>query len=148
MQSTTPHRATDDRTFEDLDRTACIKLLCSKRVGRVAVVVDDASPLVVPVNYTLDEETVIFRTGPGSKLAGLRTQPISFQVDDHDPYRHTGWSVLVRGVAFEFEAGDVVEDPAPWAPGEKPHWVQVIPMEITGRRVLWSGPAVDARGYL
>lgn len=138
----------NDRSFEELDRDECIECLGSKRIGRVAVDVDDGSPLVVPVNYALDDETVVFRTGPGSKLLGLRTQPISFQVDDADPYRRTGWSVLVRGVAFEIESDDAVDDPAPWAPGEKAHWVRVMPMEITGRRVVWSGVAVDARGYL
>jgi nitroimidazol reductase NimA-like FMN-containing flavoprotein (pyridoxamine 5'-phosphate oxidase superfamily) len=139
---------TDDRSFEELDREECLECLATRRVGRVAVVVDDGSPLVVPVNYAVDAETVVFRTGPGLKLAGLRTQPLSFQVDDHDPYRRTGWSVLIRGIAFEIEETDATEDPGPWVPGEKAHWVRVMPMEITGRRVLWSGPAVDARGYL
>jgi len=139
---------TEDRSFEELDQFECIECLASRRVGRVAVVVDDGSPLVVPVNYAVEAETVVFRTGPGSKLAGLRTQPISFQVDDHDPYRGTGWSVLVRGVAFEIESSQAADDPLPFAPGEKIHWVRVVPMEISGRRVSWSGPAVDARGYL
>ena len=94
----------------------------------------------MPVNYAMDNETVVFRTGPGSKLAGLRTQPLSFEVDDHDPYRCTGWSVLIRGVAFEIEERDAREDPVPWAPGEKAHWVRVMPMEITGRRISWVGP--------
>lgn len=138
----------DDRCFEELDRQECIALLGSKRVGRIAVVVDDGSPLVVPVNYAVDEETVVFRTGPGSKLSGIRTQPVSFQVDDHDPFRRTGWSVLVRGIAFEIEERDAYQDPEPWAPGDKAHWVRVLPMEISGRRVAWSGVEVDARGYL
>ena len=139
---------TEDRSFEELDREECIAFLSTKRVGRVAVVVDDGAPLVVPVNYAVEGESVVFRTGPGSKLAGIRTQPVSFQVDDSDPYRRAGWSVLVRGVAFEIEERDALEDPEPWAPGEKAHWVRVLPMEISGRRVVWSGPEVDARGYL
>src|SRR5688572_22937610 len=118
---------TDDRAFEELSRADCVELLRSRVVGRVAVIVDDGSPLVVPVNYVMDGETVVFRTGPGSKLGGLRTQPLSFQIDDQDPYRRAGWSVLVRGVAFEIEERDAPEDPGPWAPGEKAHWVRLTP---------------------
>ena len=139
---------TNDRLFEELSRDECVHLLGMRAIGRVAVVVDDGSPLVVPVNYVMDNETVLFRTGPGSKLGGLRTQPLSFEVDDHDPYQCTGWSVLVRGVAFEIEERDAKADPAPWAPGDKAHWVRVMPMEMTGRRITWSGESVDARGYL
>jgi uncharacterized protein len=138
----------DDRAFEELSRTDCVELLRSQVVGRVAVIVDDGSPLVVPVNYAVDNDTIVFRTGPGSKLGGLRTQPLSFEVDQHDPYRCTGWSVLVRGVAIEIEEREAPEDPGPWAPGEKGHWVRVTPLEISGRRISWSGPNVDARGYM
>ena len=129
-------------------RGDCLELLASRTIGRVAVVVDDGAPLVVPVNYVMDRETVVFRTGPGSKLSGLRTQPLTFQVDDHDPYRCIGWSVLVRGVAFEVDESQLSVDPGPWAPGDKAHWVQVVPLEMTGRRITWAGEPVDARGYL
>ena len=139
---------TDDRMFEELSRSECVELLESHAVGRIAVVVDDGSPLVVPVNYVMDAESVVFRTGPGSKLGGLRTQPLSFEVDAHDPYRRTGWSVLVRGVAFEIDESDACEDPGPFAPGQKAHWVRIATMEISGRRISWSGPSVDARAYL
>ena len=139
---------TDDRAFEELTRDECIELLGTQTVGRVAVVVDDGSPLVVPGNYAVDGDVAVFRTGPGSKLAGLRTQPVSFEVDDFDGYRRTGWSVLVRGVCYEVNERDAGTSPDSWAPGEKSHWVRVAPMEITGRRITWSGPSIDARGYL
>lgn len=136
------------RMFEELGRAECVDLLRWNAIGRVAVVVDDGAPLVVPVNYIVDDETVVFRTGPGSKLAGLRTQPMSFQVDGHDPFRCVGWSVLIRGVAFEIDDDDATVEPVPWAPGDKHHWVRVMPMEMSGRRITWAGEPVDARGYL
>lgn len=44
-------------------------------IGRVALP-DDDGPLVLPVNYRVVDDTVVFRTGPGSRLAaaagGLR----------------------------------------------------------------------------
>lgn len=139
---------TDDRRFEELTRVECVDLLRTQVVGRVAVVVDDGSPLVVPVNYVADGDTVVFRTGPGSKLLGLRTQPVSFEVDDHDLYRRIGWSVLIRGVCYEVDEHETDTSPEPWAPGDKSHWVRVFPMEISGRRITWSESSVDARGYL
>lgn len=137
-----------NRVFEELDPAECLALVHTQNVGRVAVVVDDGAPLVVPVNYVTDDETIIFRTGAGSKLSGLRTEPVSFQVDDHDGFRRMGWSVLIRGICYELTEDELVADPQPWAPGERNHWVRLMPMEITGRRISWFDPAFDARGYL
>lgn len=138
----------NEKTVEDLDRDECLRLLRSEVVGRIAVVVDDDSPLVVPVNYSLDDDVVVFRTAPGSKLWGLRRRPVSFEVDQHDWYTRTGWSVLVRGTCHEVDedaAGAVVQ---PWDAGDKRHWVRLVPHEITGRRITLPVADVDSRGYI
>ena len=74
-------------------------------------------PFVVPVNYVLSCDTVLFRTHPGTKLDALRRRPVAFQVDSIDEARRTGWSVLVQGIAHEASPHDLVDadaDPEPW----------------------------------
>ncbi|HUF31666.1 MAG TPA: pyridoxamine 5'-phosphate oxidase family protein [Acidimicrobiales bacterium] len=134
--------------LEVLERAHCMELLANHRVGRVAVEVADDSPLVVPVNYLLDGEAIVFRTDMGAKVRALRQGPVSFQIDEIDPYHQTGWSVLVRGVAYEATGAEVahllVE---PWAPGDKERWIRIVPATVTGRRIRLTGSPVDDRGY-
>ena len=138
---------TGDGALEELDDEACLKLVASMSIGRVAVAVANAAPLVVPVNYVLDGEVVVFRSGPGSKLNALQGLPVSFQVDLIDPSCRTGWSVLIRGIAYEATHREVkhlvVE---PWAPGAKQHWIRVMPNEITGRNIRLTDVSPDTRG--
>ena len=60
--------------LEELEHDECLKLLATMSIGRVAIVIDDRGPLVVPVNYALDGDVVVFRSGAGSKLTrcGMR----------------------------------------------------------------------------
>ena len=127
----------------------CFALLRAMSVGRVAVALPDSAPLVVPVNFVLDGETVVFRTDPGSKLDALRLGPISFEVDWLDPYHHTGWSVLARGIGYEATPWEIEHlDLAPWAPGARAHWVRLVVTTITGRRLRAADAVRDGRGYL
>jgi nitroimidazol reductase NimA-like FMN-containing flavoprotein (pyridoxamine 5'-phosphate oxidase superfamily) len=115
-------------------------LLARQRLGRV-VLVDDRGPLALPVNFVLDQYTVLFRTDEGTKLdVAVRLAPVAFQIDGVDQATRTGWSVLVRGEAKE------VTDPAelalvrrlplyPWAPGAKGHYIRILPSSLTGRRI-------------
>lgn len=118
----------------ELERADCLALLGERRVGRFAVVDRHDLPFVVPVNYVLSGDTVLFRTHPGTKLDALRRRPVAFQVDSIDEARRTGWSVLVQGVAHEASPHDLVAaDPEPWTEAG-PHWIQVVPRFISGRR--------------
>lgn len=118
----------------ELERAECLALLGARRVGRFAVVDRDDLPLVVPVNYVLERETVVFRTHPGTKLDALRRRPVAFQVDSIDEEHRAGWSVLVQGIAHEASPHDLdAADPEPWTEAG-PHWIQVVPRFITGRR--------------
>ena len=142
----------DDIKFEDLSRDECLELLASQPLGRVAVADFNAAPLVVPVNFVLHGEGILFRTDYGSKfrLAVLAGHPVSFEIDGVDPGRRTGWSVLVQGDAVEAEPADDRDAPyaVPWAPGRKDHWVRIVPQAITGRRIRLSSLATDSRAYL
>ena len=143
------HDVVDEPVLDELSRAECLELLAGHGVGRIAVATPGASPLIAPVNYLLDGDVVVFRSGPGSKLRALRGTPVSFQLDEIDETRHTGWSVLVKGAAYEATRWETDHLDLPtWAPGDRGHWVRVVPAVITGRRLRVPGRFVDLGGYL
>ena len=146
------HAEGDGVSFGEIPREECLALLAAHFIGRVAVADFNAAPLVVPVNYVLDGEDVVFRTDYGSKfrLAVLGEAPVSFEIDGLDSGRRSGWSVLLQGSASELpeEAAHRLRL-QPWAPGAKAHWVRIVADSITGRRIRLSDPpASENRGYL
>ncbi len=128
--------------FEELDRTECMELLRAKTVGRVGFDGPDG-PLVLPVNYVMDGETVLFRTSPYNVMgASLRHAAAAFEVDDLDDYLQSGWSVVLQGsagfVADEDEVGirhERLTRPEPWAAGNRPLYIRLTPRTISGRRL-------------
>jgi nitroimidazol reductase NimA-like FMN-containing flavoprotein (pyridoxamine 5'-phosphate oxidase superfamily) len=125
-----------------LDRSECLTRLTQAVLGRVAVL-DGAAPTILPVNYAMDGEAVVFRTDPGLKLSAGPRSLSSFEVDDIDPGSRTGWSVVVTGHLEEVTHYDdrtwkrVTALPIdPWAGGEKAHWMRLVPTRIAGREVL------------
>jgi nitroimidazol reductase NimA-like FMN-containing flavoprotein (pyridoxamine 5'-phosphate oxidase superfamily) len=90
--------AQDRNGLEVLDRDACLELLSSATLGRIGVSAG-ALPVVLPVNFCLDAERIVLRTGEGTKLdAASRNAVVSFEVDEIDPLFHGGWSVVVTGI--------------------------------------------------
>lgn len=132
--------------LEEIPCDECLKLLRTMSIGRIAVAPPGGPPLVIPINYVIDGDDVVFRTDPGTKLDLLRGLPVSFQVDLIDPFHRTGWSVLIQGMAVETIPAEV--DPRPWADGPKQHWIRITPGAITGRRLQLPECPVDCRGYL
>ena len=133
--------STDRHGLEVLTFAQCLSLLRSRALGRLAYL-DRGVPSVVPVNHIVDGNSVVMRTLAGGKLdAALVGQPVAFQLDDHDPVRGTGWSVLVRGRA------DLLEDPEriarleddleSWAidEGTEVAWIRILADEVSGRRL-------------
>lgn len=133
----------DERWFpshlSEIDRAECLELLAAHEVGRVAYC-DDAGPVVLPVNYAWDADGVLIQVSPRSDLARhLRDAPAAFQLDDHDEFNQSGWSVLVRGRASYVEPADLPTGdagPHAWAEGERTLHLRIVPREITGRRLL------------
>jgi nitroimidazol reductase NimA-like FMN-containing flavoprotein (pyridoxamine 5'-phosphate oxidase superfamily) len=133
-------RAVHEVRWQELTKQECFGLLAGQHLGRV-VLVDDRGPIALPVNFVVDQHTVVFRSDEGSKLeVASRGARIAFEVDGADAVTRTGWSVLVRGEATE------VTDPAelarlrqlplyPWAPGPKDRYVRILPTVLTGRRI-------------
>lgn len=143
-----PVPPTRPATLVELSRVQCFVLLRTVEVGRVAVSRTDRAPLVVPVNFAVDGDAVVFRTGTGTKLEALSTGPIAFEADGLDPFRGQGWSVLLEGrahVATHWEVGHL--EVTPWAGGRRDHWIRLVPTEVSGRMIEVLPEAADPRGY-
>ena len=130
----------DRRTgIQVIEERECLRLLEGEVIGRLAVL-DGGSPLILPINYAMDGRFVVFRTAPGTEV-DAKNRAASFEIDGHDDGRHIGWSVVIRGRLEEVtnhQAGlfDRLADlPQPWARGEKPHVMRLVPTSIHGRRV-------------
>jgi uncharacterized protein len=130
--------------FETLDDEECLRLLATAPFGRV-VATAGALPLVVPVNFALDGRAVVFRTTSfGTLAAATRDTVVAFQADAIDAVTRCGWSVALVGVAEPVTAAsDVLRMDQlgieAWAPGERNHYVRVVPGLLTGRYLLTPG---------
>ena len=128
--------------LETLDLETCLQHLRAEQVGRLAVVVDDGYPIVLPVNYRLVEASgltwVALRTRPGNVIDQASIN-VAFEIDGIEPARRRGWSVLVRGVLqrFDPDAADFRErfDAQPWLTSERDVWLIIEPFAITGREL-------------
>lgn len=122
-----------------LDEATCAQLLESTPIGRIAFSID-GELLVLPVNFKWHENSIVFRTIEGQKLAAAAEhQHVCFEVDHWDAAARTGWSVVVQGVAREVTnwAEDANLDQiglVPWAKDTwRPIWVRIEPTMISGR---------------
>jgi nitroimidazol reductase NimA-like FMN-containing flavoprotein (pyridoxamine 5'-phosphate oxidase superfamily) len=78
----------------------CWSLLDRTRVGRIATL-DGDQPLVVVVPFALDQGDIVIGAKAGSGLSGLWGREVAFEVDDIDAGTEAGWSVVVRGPAYD-----------------------------------------------
>jgi nucleotide-binding universal stress UspA family protein len=128
-------------TLEEISEAECLALLAGHGVGRLAVSAG-GQPLVFPVNYILDGRTVAIRSDPGTKLNWATVGRVAFEIDNIDPVCHEGWSVLVQGVGREitedidaWSRGVRSAPLAPWAVGDKGHWLAIVSPRFSGRRL-------------
>ena len=130
----------DRNGLEVLEREECLRLLASATLGRLGLT-SGALPTVLPINFRLVGDRIVFRTGVGTKLqAATHNAVVAFEVDEMDPLWHSGWSVVVTGVAREITDPD---DRAALSNGEIPRWapvagdrlVEVSTQMISGRRL-------------
>lgn len=121
-----------------LDRAACLALLHTVEVGRLAVAVSH-HPDIFPVNFAVIDDEVMFRSAEGTKLAaGFAGYGIAFEADGYDPAAGEAWSVVVKGHLEEVDVFDAPDDEAypvfPWSATPKPRFLRVVADEVTGRR--------------
>lgn len=132
---------TDRNGLEVLSRAACLELLGSRSLGRISVS-NRGLPSILPVNYVLDGDDVVFRTGAGMKLyAAARRALVAFEVDEFDAQARSGWSVVVTGVAQEVtdveERDRLASLPLdPWVPRiDSTHVIRLANGRVSGRRL-------------
>ena len=133
----------DPNGLEILPPLECRKLVERQEVGRLGFVEGDQIT-ILPVTYAILDGHVLIRTSTGSKMAAaVAERPVALEVDEVDPRRHTGWSVLVRGQM------SLVDDPEEitriddaglhtWGPAGN-DYVRLPLDNLTGR-VLRAGP--------
>lgn len=136
----------DRNGLEVLAREECLELLRTSTLGRVAATIG-ALPVVLPVNYGVLDGDIVFRTMVGTKLAAAVTNAVvAFEVD-HVNGDHSGWSVLVTGIASEVTDADElaaarVAVPETWLPEAPTHLVRVRSDLVSGRRIsAGTGPS-------
>jgi nitroimidazol reductase NimA-like FMN-containing flavoprotein (pyridoxamine 5'-phosphate oxidase superfamily) len=124
----------------ELSVEECCARLSTHGVGRVAVTTAEG-PGITPVNYSVIDGAVVFRTVPGTTSAAAAGARVAFEVDHLDEALSQGWSVVVRGRARTVTDPDAVRRladraySAPWAGGDRGLWVRIEPFVITGRRI-------------
>ena len=140
--------------LDEIRRDECLKLLTTQSMGRLAVADHGAyPPHIVPVNFIVEGDHVIFRSNFGLKfqLSVLAEHSVSFESDLVDDQGHMAWSVVVQGRAELLTEDEIDALPHgsgldPWAPGERKAWVRIVPYTVTGRRVRpvpYSAAAAD-----
>lgn len=119
----------------------CLELLNGGVVGRVAMCTP-MGPRIVPLNYAMFEDAIVFRTMPYSELGtyGWNTD-LAFEVDHLDYEQQLGWSVVAIGRSELVEDPDEVQqiragwDPTPWVGGRRYLYLRLRWRDLTGRRL-------------
>jgi len=139
-----------DKRVEKLTTAASVALLRDHHFGRLAFMDSvGVMPLIIPVNYLLQDDMVFFRSDAGSKLAAaIRGTPVAFEVDGVDKQHQFGWSVVVRGqanqVSDETQLAQLRQTPLlAWAPRAEPHYVRVTASMLNGRRISLADVPTD-----
>jgi uncharacterized protein len=130
-----PPTAFDGPHLVALDEAECYRLLSSRYLGRLAFL-SGGRPDVVPVNYVVSERAVILRLRPGPVSEAVVGAPVAFETDDIDQAYHTGWSVVLHGLAEEIPEAAASHLPLrAWAPGQRERYIRIHGESITGRRI-------------
>lgn len=123
--------------IRELTVAECWALLRAQSFGRLAAAAAGEIDLY-PINYVVDEETIVFRTAPGTKLLELTVSSrIAFEIDRIDTAE--AMSVVLKGHARRLDTGPEIDAAAtlplhPLIATVKPEFVRIQPDLISGRR--------------
>ncbi|MBW4716505.1 pyridoxamine 5'-phosphate oxidase family protein [Saccharothrix obliqua] len=92
----------DSVGLQVLSREECLRLLATTAVGRL-VYTDQALPVVHPVVYVVDGDSVVLRVPDGSATLVARDTIAAFQIDQIAPDLSRGWSVMAVGHVSEVD---------------------------------------------
>jgi uncharacterized protein len=132
---------TDHAGLEILSFGDCLRLLDSVPVGRIGFFAD-GEIVILPVNYLVDGQDVVFRTGAGSKLSSISNKNlVGFEADSFDARTRSGWSVVISGFTEIVESNaeirrfsDLGLDAWARTVEDVTTWIRIRPTSITGRR--------------
>jgi nitroimidazol reductase NimA-like FMN-containing flavoprotein (pyridoxamine 5'-phosphate oxidase superfamily) len=138
---------------EELTEDECLALLQDCEYGRLAVRSGNDGVDVFPVNFVIHQDAVLLRTGSGTKMDSVRSEPrVAFQADHLDHETGVAWSVVVKG-----DAAEVIDHDERFAllnvtidtldPHLKPHFIRLRPVSTTGRRFSFGPSTVDRTEY-
>jgi nitroimidazol reductase NimA-like FMN-containing flavoprotein (pyridoxamine 5'-phosphate oxidase superfamily) len=131
----------ENRFAHILPESECWSLLSTVSLGRL-ITAADGEPDVFPINFAVQDRSLVFRTAEGTKLVSAAiNRNVLFEADDHDDAQ--GWSVIVRGVARILHTDEEVEVAQrtglqPWVSDDKQHYVRIKPTRVTGRRFTFA----------
>jgi uncharacterized protein len=129
----------------DLDRSGlqvltaveAVSLLGTVGVARVGIT-SRALPMVLPVHYTLDGNTIVIRTYEGSTLSdATRDSVVAFEAEGPIDHSSPSWSVHVNGVATHVadDHHDAAARALPaWSREHPGHIVSISIDHVSGRR--------------
>lgn len=127
-----------------LDPTECMELLAAKSVGRIAYA-SNAGARILPVNYILVGDSIIFRTVADGEIFHHALDSIcAFEIDETDEFFQSGWSVVAVGrlqlaTADDFTHMRYGKLPEPWAAGNRNLFLRLPCKQVSGRRVIGHG---------
>ncbi len=125
--------------MEILTEEQCWSLLGSVEVGRLAVAAAGEVD-IFPVNFLINERTIMFRSAEGTKLVEVvLAGRVAFEIDGYDPERGRAWSVVCKGQAELLDKWDDIYAAQdlplfPWNHSPKERFVRITPYELSGRR--------------
>ena len=120
-----------------LNEAECWQRLGTQVVGRIVAHVGDIFD-IFPVNYVVDDQSIVLRTAEGTKLAEMMIGgEVLFEADEHDGFE--AWSVVIRGRARMIEKeAEIAQAEAlplkPMVPTLKRNFVRIEADSISGRR--------------
>jgi hypothetical protein len=122
------------RRLAELDRSAAWKLLSTMAYGRI-VFTQNALPAIRAVNHLIDDDHIVVRT----RLGAHANTVVAYEVDQLDPQKRLGWSVVVTGYA------EPITDPIetarlsalliPWVDTTTDTIIRIRPEIVTGFRL-------------
>ncbi|NNG19945.1 pyridoxamine 5'-phosphate oxidase family protein [Naumannella sp. ID2617S] len=125
-----------------LSEQECWELLHSQEFGRMAYELD-GQPNIVPLNYAVDGQQLVFRTAEGSTVHGLcQDRHVAFEVDQ--VVEEVGSSVVVRGTAVVLPPEEELRleqvGLRAWLGDNRPVLIAIQPSEVHGRRYPLQRP--------
>jgi hypothetical protein len=85
---------------EGIPSDRCWSLMDRVRVGRIAAY-DGDQPLVAVVPFAIEHGDIVVGAKADLGLSGLFGRPVALEVSELDADTEGGWSVVVRGIAYD-----------------------------------------------